>query len=152
MAVATSAVPVVKAAIVARLQADPQIAAAGLQVTYGKPAQNLLEIEGVIVGPGRGRPDWASIGGGERRERVTVRVLCHAHVKGAADEQENEQRAYEIAAMVEQALMADQGVLGGLIEMPEGIAESNDNTDLIEGGYGTTVALQFAGTARLTNT
>lgn len=109
---ASSTIPAFKAALVARLEADAGLA--GVQVCYGPPGQRALEREAVLVlGT---RPDDPTGGGGgqrtaamgqhRREERYVVEVVVSVLRKARDDQQGTTERAFELAAAVEDSIRA----------------------------------------------
>ena len=110
---ASSTIPALKAALLARLQADAALA--GVQVSWGIPFGELAR-ECVILGDARaedatgGRPGGQStvaIGTRAREERYLLELLVRV-LKGAS-QQEVTERAFALAAAVEDSLRAWAG-------------------------------------------
>jgi hypothetical protein len=125
----TSTIPAFKAALTARLAADPALAA--VQVSEVDPFPDRAAEEMVVVS--RALPNDAlrdsTFGGGQtsaamgrrgREERYVVEVLCRVLRSIQVPAPETENRAYALCAVVESSVMAWAGEVppfGGLVRV-----------------------------------
>ena len=127
---ASSSIPIVKAALVTRLQADTSLGAAtpSVQVLYGLPAmgQRGLLRELVIIGDSRaddlshasspyggGGQHAATLGALQRQEDYTLEAFIRVIGPGTDGQQPCTERAFVIAGAVENSLRAWSTLAGG---------------------------------------
>ena len=140
-----SSVPAVQAKLYDVLQAATATTLAGIPVSDGDPGDQLRN-EHVVVHRGyRRAKDWSQLGASRMREPVVVELLVYVRIKGAT-QRATEARAWQLAGLVETAVMADPK-LGGLIELPGGFPDADCDSDLTDQGWQSQLVLKFAGTA-----
>lgn len=144
----TSTVPTVKEQLVTILSAAQGLA--GVQVVRGHPG-NEIENETVIVAAARGNQEYAAIMAGrqQRDESYTVDVICSVVVVGTLAEAE--ERAYTIAAVVQETITDDPhlGLGSGVISWAAP-GEFSDNTARTDVGMLAEVLVRVDVAARLT--
>jgi hypothetical protein len=102
---ATSTVPAFKSALVARLQADSDMA--GVVITYGPPQPGEFgEPELVWVGAARGAQRTAAMGQKRREETWDQDIIVTCKTALRNDQETLTERAYEIAGVIEDSLRA----------------------------------------------
>jgi hypothetical protein len=105
---ATSSIPAVKAALITRLQARAGLY--GVSVTWGfTDAAGARAAEWVFVGNTRGDQTWTQQGRQSKEEDYTLDLIVSVVRKGLGV-QTAEQRAWAIAAEVENELRSDPSV------------------------------------------
>jgi hypothetical protein len=119
----TSTVPSVKTALVTLIGS----ALSGIQVTYGRPADDKLNRECVYVAEAIGthRVPVFKAGRKPREERYSVEVVV-AVIKGRGDVTDSESRAFTLLAAVEDAVANDPtlGAVDGLVHATAGSWET----------------------------
>lgn len=114
---ATSTIPAFKSALVARLQADTDLA--GVQVTYGLPAPKGPDREWVWVGNAQATQETAAMGQRRREEEWTQEVVVSCLTPVRESQETLTERAFEIAGVVEDSLRAwlapSEGPFGGVV-------------------------------------
>ena len=142
-----STVPAAKAALVALIGA----ALAGVQVTYGRPADAQLERECVWVGDATGthRVPVMAAGRKRRQEDYSIEVICwvaktHGLISAA------EARCFELLGEVED-VVADDPTLGlaSNVGYFQATAGSFDTASDLPGGPAAVINLSIACSARL---
>lgn len=129
-------VPAAKAALIAQLQAQPQLA--DVAVHWGLRPETPTERERVYV---LGVRDLARGGGYETtisRETYGLRVLIEAHL-AERDQQIVETRGWELYAQVEQAVAADPELAGAVRRATLAGADDSD-TYATDDGWVTQIA------------
>jgi hypothetical protein len=114
---ATSTIPALKSALVARLQADTDLD--GITVTYGPPQPGeFTSSEFIWVGAARSTQNTAAIGQ-KRREEVWIQDVVVSCVTALRNDQETlTERAFELAGVVEDSLRTwsmTQPYFGGVV-------------------------------------
>jgi hypothetical protein len=114
---ATSTIPALKSALVARLQADADLSS--VTVTYGPPQPGEFgSSEFVWVGAARGEQSTAAMGQ-KRREEVWIQDVVVSCVTALRNDQETlTERAFELAGVVEDSLRTwstTQPFFGGVV-------------------------------------
>lgn len=147
-------IPAVKQAIVATLQADPGLQAAGVKVTRSFPGPEKLARSAVWTGTGTDREEPAGAGK-PRNHDVTVELIVHARPKGATAEQA-EDRAWDLVALVRAALLnggitTAAGSPSSPFARQDGVTTADDQTYVAPEGHACEVVLEISGLVR-TNT
>lgn len=124
MTATTSTVPAVKTALVTLIGT----ALSGVQVTYGRPADNKLNRECVYVGEATGAhriPVYKGTVRKPREERYSVEVVV-AVIKARGDVTDSESRAFTLLASVEDVVANDPtlGAVDGLLHATAGSWET----------------------------
>jgi len=132
---ATSTVPALKAALLARLTARAGLA--GVQITYGKPHSS-LEDEWIMLGDtsagdptGEERAGQSSkvIGRRSREERYLLDVWVSVIGSGLEEQQVVTERAYELVAEIEDEL-GDDPTVNGIVRTAQ-VADASELTEAI---------------------
>lgn len=103
---ASSTIPALKAALVARLAADASIVAAGVQVTYGDPYPAPIADEWIWVGSTNSTPgeSAAALGMQRREERYTLDVTIGKRDDSRALQKAVTERAFLLASYIENSM------------------------------------------------
>jgi len=114
-----SAIPTAVANLVALIQADPTITNDNVQVTYGPPAAR-PEDEFIAVMGVQESQVAAALGRLRRDETFTI-ILAISVVRGGLDYQNAAERAYQLAGVIEDLLVANaqNGTLNGAVRVVE---------------------------------
>jgi len=110
---ATSTVPVAKAALLTALQARAGLN--GVKVIRGK-VEDVPDTEAIAIGPVIGAQRPMTLGGGRRRETYSLSVTIE--VRQDKDQASATDRTYALLAEVENALRADKK-LGGAVDVAQ---------------------------------
>ncbi|MEW6583476.1 MAG: hypothetical protein AB1416_12030 [Actinomycetota bacterium] len=116
---ATASISAFKAALLTRLQARPGLA--GVQVTWGWPPGD-LEPEWIMLGDVDGTQAAAALGAQRREEEYFLDVTISVVRDMADDPRETADRAFALAAEVEDELRGDAS-LGGVVREAQVIAD-----------------------------
>ena len=132
---ATSTVPALKAALLARLQARPGLA--GVQVSWGRP-HGALAPEWIMLGSTRagdptgeesGGQSTAVLGRHRREERYVLDVWVSCIAAGLSEQQDLTERAYELVAEIEDELR-DDATVNGTVRTAQ-VTDASDLTEAI---------------------
>ena len=132
-----STIPAFKAALLARLSAEAGLL--GVQVSWGHPYPARLADELIIIGNATSAPGQSPVGlgSGDREEEYHVALLISVAGSARVTQQALEERAFELAAAIEQSMIAwqfEEAPFGGVVDWAlvlsmqsaEVLAESGD--------------------------
>ncbi len=116
---AKSAIPAAVANLISLIKADATITSQNVQVTYGPPAAR-PEDEFIAVMGVQESQIAAALGRLRRDETFTI-ILAISVVRGGLDYQDAVERAYQLAGVVEDLLVADaqKGTLNNVVRVAE---------------------------------
>lgn len=125
---ATASIAALKAALITRLKARPGLA--GVQVTWGIPSQDLND-EWIMVGDVDGTQEAVHLGALRREEEYVLDIQVSVVRDMAADAQTTAERAFALAAEIEDELRTDPSVGGAVREaqvIGDGLIEPADGS------------------------
>ncbi|MBA3844256.1 MAG: hypothetical protein H0X39_16845 [Actinobacteria bacterium] len=127
-----SSIPKLKAALTARLRADPLIGGSGVQVWYGDEYPTPVDAENITLGgtkdadPFRGDSTFgagqsaAAIGKRSREERYALDVIVRVRAHGRTPQQGVTERAFTLEALVESSIQTwsstTPSAFGGVVD------------------------------------